>query len=297
MEMDADPAKSASIWRGLPRHFWGVVGQAKPGATTLAYRRGCRVRKKIRRMQKISALIVKQNYGFGRVLYVGLDSTWRWRYRVGDLYHHTFWGAAIRWAASDKPLMTGNDFIRFGTPQPAYWRDEEVKSSCVSTRNWGRSSPTCWQRLASSSRRKAGEAEQAVALVPLSRDEAQPRVLEGRVRDLPPGEYAIELVIPDFADKLLAKAGPPGKPARRSGQADAGALHHETARQQGNDRSGDALAVAGRDRGQERRQSLHGRRTPANWLICSSINRCRTANGTNRNCGSGGCCSCSCWRF
>ncbi len=51
-----------------------------------------------------------------------------------------------------------------------------------------------------------------VALVPLGRRDAQPRVLEGRVRDLPPGEYAVELVIPEFADKLLAKAGPPGKP-------------------------------------------------------------------------------------
>ncbi len=60
---------------------------------------------------------------------------------------------------------------------------------------------------------KGGEAEKAIALVALSRREAQPRVLEGRVRDLPAGEYAVELVLPDFSDKLLAKAGPPGKPS------------------------------------------------------------------------------------
>ena len=54
--------------------------------------------------------------------------------------------------------------------------------------------------------------EESVALVPLSRSEAQPRVLEGKLRDLPPGRYAVELVIPDLADKLKA---PPGRTASR----------------------------------------------------------------------------------
>jgi len=212
MEMDADPTKSASIWRGLPRHFWGVVGQAKPGATTLAYVADAVAKKDRQEEEKQSALIVKQNYGFGRVLFVGLDSTWRWRYRVGDRYHHTFWGAAIRWAASDKPLMTGNDFVRFGTPQPVYSREEEVKIVVRLNDELGPVKPDLLAAARILKPGKAGEPEKAIALVPLSRREAQPRVLEGRLRDLPPGEYAVELVIPDHADKLLAKAGPPGKP-------------------------------------------------------------------------------------
>jgi hypothetical protein len=212
MEMDADPAKSASIWRELPRHFWGVVGQAKPGATPLAHVAEAQADKTPQEVEKQSALIVKQNYGFGRVLFVGLDSTWRWRYRVGDRYHHTFWGAAIRWAASDKPLMTGNDYVRFGTPQPVYARDEEVKVVVRLNEELGPIKPDLLAAARILKPGKDGKAEQAVALVPLSRRQAQPRVLEGQVRDLPPGEYAVELVIPDFADKLLAKAGPPGKP-------------------------------------------------------------------------------------
>jgi hypothetical protein len=210
MEMDSDPAKSASIWRGLPRHYWAVVGQAKPGATTLAYVADSQ--KDPLEAEKQAALIVKQNYGFGRVLYVGLDSTWRWRYRVGDLYHHTFWGAALRWAASDKPLMIGNDFLRFGTPQPVYARDEEVKIVVHLNDELG---PVKADLLAAArvlKLGKDGEAEKAIALVSLKRREAQPRVLEGRVRDLPAGEYAIELVLPDFTDKLLAKAVAPGMP-------------------------------------------------------------------------------------
>src|SRR3712207_8983625 len=42
------------------------------------------------------------------------------RSRTGDTYHHRFWGQTIRWAASDKPLVTGNEFVRFGTPQASY---------------------------------------------------------------------------------------------------------------------------------------------------------------------------------
>ncbi|MGH7172348.1 MAG: hypothetical protein ACRELG_18890, partial [Gemmataceae bacterium] len=212
LEMDADPAKSAAIWRGLPQHFWGVVGRAKPAATTLAYAPDPEGQLDPAEVEKQAALIVRQNYGFGRVLFVGLDSTWRWRYRVGDLYHHTFWGAAIRWAASDKPLMTGNDYLRFGTSQPIYSREEEVKIVVRLNEELG---PLKADLLAAArifKPGKSGENDKAVALVPLSRREAQPRVLEGRLRDLPPGEYAIELVMPDYADKLTAKAGPPGKP-------------------------------------------------------------------------------------
>ncbi len=208
LELDAEPAKNAEIWRELPRHFWGIVGQAKPGATTLASVSDVEANRDAEK----SALIVKQNYGFGRVLFVGLDSTWRWRYRVGDAHHHAFWGAAIRWAASDKPLMTGNDYIRFGTPQSIYSRDEEVKVTVRLNEELGPIKPDLLAAARILQAGKSGQAEKAVALVPLSRREAQPRVLEGRIRALPPGEYAIELVMPEYADKLLAKDGPQGKP-------------------------------------------------------------------------------------
>lgn len=213
LEMDADPARSTAIWRELPGHFWGVVGRAKPGATTLAYVPSAEIQQEPADAEKESALLVRQNYGFGRVLFVGLDSTWRWRYRVGDLYHHTFWGATIRWAASDKPLMTGNDYLRFGTSQPIYSRDEEVKITVRLNEELGPLKPDLLAAARILKPGKIDENEKAVALVPLSRREAQPRVLEGRLRDLPPGEYAIELVMPDYADRLTAK-GEPGKPMR-----------------------------------------------------------------------------------
>jgi hypothetical protein len=57
------------------------------------------------------------------------------------------------------------------------------------------------------------EREQAVALVPLNRRAAQPSVLEGKVRDLPAGRYAVELAIPDLADRLKGE-GEADRPLR-----------------------------------------------------------------------------------
>jgi hypothetical protein len=210
LQMDPEAEQSEARWAELPRHFWGVIGKAKPGATTLAYFQDDEeAPKKASQREKEQALIVRQNYGFGRVLYVGLDSTWRWRYKVGDTYHHRFWGQAIRWAASDKPLVAGNEFLRFGTQEPVYRQGQEVDVIVRLAEEAGNLAPdaVAGARLL----RPNGE---AAALVPLKRRESQPRVLEGKVRDLPPGQYAIELAIPELADKLRGPPGPDGQPGK-----------------------------------------------------------------------------------
>ncbi len=123
---------NARRWARLRPHYWGVIGKAKPGATTLAYAKPAELGIKLdskqspQQIARDHSVLVLQNYGFGRVLYVGVDSTWRWRFRVGDLYHHTFWGQVVRWAAAGKLLPSGNKYVRFGTQQPVYTKGEEV---------------------------------------------------------------------------------------------------------------------------------------------------------------------------
>jgi hypothetical protein len=209
MEMDPDPARSEAVWAGLQRHHWGVFGRAKPGATVLATPGPSAPGKGGRE----DALIAWQPYGFGRVLFVGLDSTWRWRFKVGDLYHHTFWGAAVRWAASDKPLMAGNEYVRFGTPQPVFAPEDEVRISARFSERLGPVKPDLIAGARILWTDGGPGKERQVALVPLARREAQPRVLEGRIAGLPPGEYEVELNIPDLADKLRPAAPAPGRPS------------------------------------------------------------------------------------
>jgi hypothetical protein len=218
LQMEPEPDRNAQRWADFPRHYWGVVGKVKPGGTALAYVADANAapdKKDEAERAKESGLIVRHNYGFGRVLFVGLDSTWRWRYRAGDTYHHRFWGQAIRWAASDKPLVTGNEFVRFGTRDAIYRHGHDID---LVVRLADEAGPLAPDALAAARilRQKDGPdgGEESVALVPLGRREAQPRVLEGKLRDLPAGHYAVELVIPDLGDKLNAPAAD-GQPAKK----------------------------------------------------------------------------------
>ncbi|MGL4552885.1 MAG: hypothetical protein ACRC33_17045, partial [Gemmataceae bacterium] len=213
MELEADAAENDTLWAGHPRPWgWAVAGAAKPGATVLAGWLDPRDAKlgETERERK-NAVVVRHNYGFGRVLYVGVDSTWRWRFRVGDLYHHRFWGQITRWAAADKPLAVGNEWLRFGTPQPVYRPGEVIDLTARIAEKTGPVKPG----LLAAARvielpAKEGDPEQPRAMVPLTRPEGRPRVLEGKLRDLPPGRYAVELAIPSLADKLTEA----GKPLR-----------------------------------------------------------------------------------
>src|SRR5262249_9273082 len=161
---------------------------------------------------RATAAPARQSYGFGRVLYVGLDSTWRWRFKAGDTYHHRFWGQVVRWAASDKPLLTGNEFVRFGPRKPVVPYGQEVALGVRFSelaRKLGPEAPAAARVL----RLREGKPEEAVATVNLTRPEARPRELEAKLRDLPPGQYAVELAIPDLADQLNGPPGPDGRPA------------------------------------------------------------------------------------
>lgn len=104
-----DPLDNRRIWSQLPGHYWGLTGTARPGATVLATAH--RADEPSLQFERDNAVIVHQYYGFGHVLWIGIDSTWRWRHRIGDRYHHRFWAQAARWAARNK-ASAGNDFVR-----------------------------------------------------------------------------------------------------------------------------------------------------------------------------------------
>lgn len=90
---------------GESGHPWAYAGTPRPSATTWAFAElpGNRVVRE--------PAIIHQYYGFGQVLWMGIDSTWRWRSRAGDRLHHQFWGQLVRWAARNK-AAAGNDQVR-----------------------------------------------------------------------------------------------------------------------------------------------------------------------------------------
>ncbi|MAE63383.1 MAG: hypothetical protein CMJ18_03850 [Phycisphaeraceae bacterium] len=81
-----DPSKNRALWNGMPTFLWAAAARApRAGATVLAdFDDGRR------------PLIVEHRRGRGRVLFVGIDSTFLWRRNVGDHLFYRFWGQAIR---------------------------------------------------------------------------------------------------------------------------------------------------------------------------------------------------------
>lgn len=91
----------------LPGHPWACTGTPKPIASVWA----TVDIDGIDMDPEQFAAVVHQYYGFGQVVWFGVDSTWRWRRRAGDKWHHRFWGQLVRWAARNKSAA-GNDQVR-----------------------------------------------------------------------------------------------------------------------------------------------------------------------------------------
>jgi len=213
LRMEPNAGLSAETWANLPPHYWAITGRAKDGAVTLASVPQAGVPNDpaaAREVERNNALIVRQNFGFGRVVYVGIDSTWRWRFKKGDTYNHRFWSQVIRWAASDRALVAGNEYVRFGAREPVYRADEEVEVIARLSDKVKKLGPEALAGARLIRKPKPG-AEEMIGLMPLRPHPVIPREYDGAQGNLPPGEYDVELVIPDIEEKLN---GPDGKKLR-----------------------------------------------------------------------------------
>ncbi len=196
LQFSADPDQNRQIWQQLPGHTWGLLGEAKPSATVLAYA----LRPKQAgdeewtslQQERRNAVLVHQHYGFGQVLWIGIDSTWRWRFRAGDQYHHRFWGQLARWAAQNK-AAAGNAFVKFGPTRSDVAVDEPVILRARWDRRFLSRHPDVRVR-AEIVPVDSGQPEEPIATVELTRHENLPLVFEGRISSLPAGAYQVRLV-------------------------------------------------------------------------------------------------------
>lgn len=104
--------ENPAIWRRLPGFYWHApVIKAKGGSEVLAThgnRRG--------KFGPIPLLVTKPA-GNGKVLFMGIDSAWRWRRGVEDLYHYRFWGQVARWMSYQRNMASGQRVRLFFTPE------------------------------------------------------------------------------------------------------------------------------------------------------------------------------------
>ena len=104
--------ENPEIWRRLPGFFWHApVIRAKGGTEVLA------VHANRRGPFGPVPLMVTKSAGSGKVLFMGIDSAWRWRRGVEDLYHYRFWGQVARWMSYQRNMAAGQRVRLFYTPE------------------------------------------------------------------------------------------------------------------------------------------------------------------------------------
>ena len=128
----------AQAWARMPDLRWRFPIRAiKPGTEVLAYADSGEVAEgllKIRELENGRALVVTRRVGEGRVVCVLTDETWRFRYGVGDRYHHRFWGQLLRWGTGPM-LADGNDSGRIGTDRAGYETGDAVSLTVKLTKD------------------------------------------------------------------------------------------------------------------------------------------------------------------
>ncbi len=122
MQLGDNAAETARIWADLPPMFWlADVQQVKPAARVLA-----------EHPTRLAAdggplgVFIMQYVGAGKVLFHATDDTWRWRFRVGDVYFARYWVQAVRYLSRSKLLGQDTD-VELTADRREYRRGEPVQ--------------------------------------------------------------------------------------------------------------------------------------------------------------------------
>ena len=104
--------ENPDVWRSLPGFYWHAAAlRAKGGTEVLA------VHSNRRTKFGPTPIIVTAAAGNGKVLYMGIDSAWRWRRGVEDKYHYRFWGQVARWMSYQRNMAAGQRIRLYFTPE------------------------------------------------------------------------------------------------------------------------------------------------------------------------------------
>lgn len=191
-QLDRDRNRSTQIWGELPGHLWGMVGELRAGATAWAVGLPPGQRLTLEN-ERNNALIAQHYVGAGQVIWIGIDSTWRWRYQVGDLYHHRFWGQLTRWAVSFK-AAAGNKSIRLGLRENVIREGESTQVQVRLEERFYAQNPNVTIEAVLTRQGEGRPFAQTLKLVPR---EGNPLLLEAPVAGFPPGEYKVQLRVND----------------------------------------------------------------------------------------------------
>ncbi len=121
LQLEADPSANARRWVGLPGSFWiGLIQRPKPGAAVLVEATGGGAGS-----SASLPLVMTQTVGEGTTFLSLVDSTWRWRYRLGDTYFYRYWGQVLR-TMTPHELPGENRLVKINADRERYLAGERV---------------------------------------------------------------------------------------------------------------------------------------------------------------------------
>ncbi len=122
MQLGDTLAETLRIWQNLPELYWLLETPVlKPAARVLA-EHPTRLAADGRKLPVFSL----QYVGAGKVLFHATDDTWRWRYRVGDVFFSRYWVQTIRYLSRSK-LLGKDRSAELTTDRRQYRRGEAVR--------------------------------------------------------------------------------------------------------------------------------------------------------------------------
>jgi cbb3-type cytochrome oxidase subunit 3 len=185
-----EPARNREILASLPGMYWHFpVTRAKHGATVLARHGDPRMRNAFGR----HVLMATHLYGPGRTVFLGFDSTYRWRY-LHEEYFDGFWARIIDRVGRSK-VLGGRYPFALSTDKSTYRVGDRVT---VRARLIGATEATAGIGQLRGEVEVAGGLPEALAIEPLPED---PSVLETSFTANEPGAYILR-VLPATATEL-----------------------------------------------------------------------------------------------
>lgn len=122
LQIGKDPENTFELWNRLPRLSWLKEDVTITRSSDLLVDAEAHKGESVTGQAPVMA---KAYAGSGKVLYLGSDSFWRWRYRARWKYHHRMWGQIILWSTTGR--TTGSDdHIKLMADRPIYAPGEPV---------------------------------------------------------------------------------------------------------------------------------------------------------------------------
>jgi len=206
LQLGDTPAESETIWQNLPPLYWMYEAAAlRPGARVLAVHPTL-----LGSDGRQLPLVAMQYVGAGKTWFHATDETWRWRFRVGDVFLARYWVQTIRYLSRSK-LLGKDRSAELTTDRREYRRGETVRFRLRFFDE--RTAPAVEDDVALMVERTGGKQQQ----IALTRHRAARGVFEGRLSDVVEGGYHVWLASPSVegeppsADFIVV--APPGETA------------------------------------------------------------------------------------